>query len=183
MTRSKNNDSPYKQLKKNIRAEAVKAGINYAEAIDRRNACKETQKIDLSRGLSRRNPGRMDGFQWRGSTFIPPQRVDNGDFSADCSTDVAAERDANLGGEGAEPRQAHVVCLMDLARPAKRKVRKTQFEFVSRPKAVIALSECDEAESVFDEWDVLEDDLYDSEVSVEDDEMPPKRQYAEVMKT
>ncbi|KAL1741641.1 hypothetical protein HDZ31DRAFT_66723 [Schizophyllum fasciatum] len=183
MARSKNSNSPFKELKKNIRAEAVKNGINYAEAIDRRNACKDTQKIDLSRALSRRNPGRMDGWQWRGSTFISPHQVDNGDFrtgEADSDEEAFAEGDTY-----AHPKD-RVVCLMDFARPAKRIAPKDRFELVGRPKADAELSddEFDLLSVVTEEWEALSEDMYERDVAHE----VPKvaawggKPYAEVLK-
>ena len=137
MTRSKNSNSPFKELKKvrdaslvesacaltilisqNIRAEAFKNGIKYAEAIERRNAHTGTRMVDLSPGSGRRNPGRMDGWQWRGSTFIPPQKVDNGEFRVDEADDATLVDDE--GAYAPHPKD-RVVCLMDIARPAKRK--------------------------------------------------------------
>ncbi|KAL1664587.1 hypothetical protein GGF50DRAFT_54460 [Schizophyllum commune] len=184
MTRSKNSNSPFKELKKNIRAEAVKNGIKYAEAIERRNAHTGTRMVDLSPGSARRNPGRMDGWQWRGSTFIPPQKVDNGEFRVDEADDATLVDDE--GAYAPHPKD-RVVCLMDIARPAKRKAAKDRFELVGRPKGVIALSD-DELESVAtEEWEALSDDMYEEDVAVQRDAATKTegwglRPYAEVLK-
>jgi hypothetical protein len=72
-------------------------------------------------GIARRNPGRMDGSSWNGSTFICSRRIDGppfNDLSAEAS-DYEDDSDSHMTGFGLAP--AMINSLLDIARPAKRK--------------------------------------------------------------
>lgn len=147
-------------------------------------------QLEREPGSSRRNPGRGDGLRWRSSAYISPQKVDHDNTpeeDEDKGTTYAQANDATTAEEEDEyvPRaDDRVVCLMDIAKPAKRRgesrslmyallenmelqphtVKKHRFHAVARPESVMSFSDIGDLESVIaEEWEAL------SELCEEDD--------------
>src|SRR6266481_1638008 len=78
------------------------------------------------RAGTRRNPGRMDKFEYNGSWFICPVDVDgrHDDPENDASWEVVDSKDT-WTHEGSRTSQPIVVSLLEIARPAKEKRRNT----------------------------------------------------------
>lgn len=77
-------------------------------------------------GLVRRNPGRMDGVQWNGDSFVCARQVD-GDVTRvriHDSVDVEEQED-DLVAEHRPHDEPLVISLLDIARPAKRRGEQT----------------------------------------------------------
>lgn len=82
--------------------------------------------IPQQRGPLRRNPGRMDGTRWNGSSFICSPSIDaqtTYDLVDECDL---GESDVDWALEGQEeklPEAMLAISLFDMARPAKPKGR------------------------------------------------------------
>ncbi|KAI4519838.1 hypothetical protein K525DRAFT_205148, partial [Schizophyllum commune Loenen D] len=118
--------------------------------------------LEREPGSSRRNPGRGDGLQWRSSAYISPQKVDHDDApeeDEDKGTTHSKVKDMATAEEEDEyaPRaNDRMVCLMDIAKPAKRKVKKHRFQAAARPESVMSFSDIGDLESVItEEWEAL----------------------------
>ncbi|KAL1734471.1 hypothetical protein EV714DRAFT_280906 [Schizophyllum commune] len=155
--------------------------------------------LERELGSSRRNPGRGDGLRWRSSAYISPQKVDHDDApeeDEDKDATHAQEQDTATAEEKDEyaPRaNDRVVCLMDIAKPAKRKVKKHRFHAVARPESVMSFSDIGDLESVItEEWEALselceEDETFsligeEEEEGAEREGASGNEQYAEVGK-
>ncbi|KAL1753570.1 hypothetical protein FB107DRAFT_292333 [Schizophyllum commune] len=161
--------------------------------------------LEREPGSSRRNPGRGDGLRWRSSAYISPQKVDHDDVPEEDEvqgTTHAQEKDATTAENEDEyaPRASdRVVCLMDIAKPAKRKgescslVYKHRFQAVARPESVMSFSDIGDLESVMtEEWEALselceEEETFsligeEEEEGAEREGSSGKEQYAEVGK-
>jgi hypothetical protein len=88
-----------------------------------------TDQKTLKDPQTRRNPGRMDGVQWNGSSFVCVSNVDGNEAR---STSIVNDHDApvqasyedivsHIDVSDSTSRGAMVVSLMDIARPAKVK--------------------------------------------------------------
>ena len=81
-------------------------------------------KIPKPVGNIRRNPGRMDGVSWNGSSFICAQKVDDGSPPREEDVDDhATDFDDTTVEQTTDDRM--VVSLLDIARPAKPKGTST----------------------------------------------------------
>lgn len=108
-----------------FRAQAASKGLSFREAIVATKAKDEAEgkKIEKPVGIVRRNPGRMDGVQWNGDSFVCARQVD-GDVTRTYDVRVGAREDDNEGNAtlADETRpEPMVVSLLDIARPAKRR--------------------------------------------------------------
>jgi hypothetical protein len=110
----------------------------------------------------RRNPGRMDGLRWNGSSFICSSSIDartTYDIIDDCDI---GEWDVDLEEQEEKLSNATFsVSLLDIARPAKPRGIAKHFEVVERLPRVIALEETDDFgwEKEDEDWE----DLYGDE--------------------
>ncbi|KAL1720313.1 hypothetical protein EV715DRAFT_272159 [Schizophyllum commune] len=173
--------------------------------------------LEREPGSSRRNPGRGDGLRWRSSAYISPQMVNHDDApeeEEDKGMTHAKRKDTAAAEEEDEyvPRaNDRVVCLMDIAKPAKRKgescalvsvlfnntelkprtVKKHRFQAVARPESVMSFSDIGDLESVMtEEWEALSELCEENETFsvIEEDEIPVgvegsgNKQYAKVVK-
>ncbi|KAL1664582.1 hypothetical protein GGF50DRAFT_127062 [Schizophyllum commune] len=170
--------------------------------------------LEREPGSSRRNPGRGDGLRWRSSAYISPQIIDHDDATEedeDKGTTHSKVKDMATAEEEDEyaPRaNDRMVCLMDIAKPAKRKgesrslvsieprtVKKHRFQAAARPESVMSFSDIGDLESVMtEEWEALselcEEDETFSVIGEEDGEgegaeregASGNEQYAEVGK-
>ncbi|KAL1699674.1 hypothetical protein EV121DRAFT_283909 [Schizophyllum commune] len=166
------------------------------------------RKLEREPGSSRRNPGRGDGLQWRSSAYISPQNVDHDDApEEDEGTTHAKGKDATTAEEEDEdvPRASDgaVVCLIDIAKPAKRKgescslvsglfnntelkprtVKKHRVQAVARSESVMSFSDIGDLESVMTEdWEALselcEEDETFSLIGEEEEEEGAEREAA-----
>ena len=121
-------------------------------------------------------------MRWRSSAYISPQMVDHDDApeeDEDKGTTQAKKKDMATAEEEFEyvPRaNDRVVCLMDIAKPARRKgetcsmvsallenkelkphtVKKHRFHAVARSESVMSFSDIGDLESVItEEWEAL----------------------------
>ncbi|KAJ7702793.1 hypothetical protein B0H17DRAFT_1194661 [Mycena rosella] len=87
MTRSELSVHSPRVVRKAFRADAKDAGLTYRAAIAATKAkdAEEGKKVERPVGIIRRNPGRMDGVQWNGDSFVCARQVDG---------DVARPHDA-----------------------------------------------------------------------------------------
>ncbi|KAJ6598785.1 hypothetical protein B0H10DRAFT_2231389 [Mycena sp. CBHHK59/15] len=63
---------------KAFRAQASKAGLSYWAAVNASKELQASRKFEKPAGIIRRNPGRMDGVQWNGDSFVCATEVDDG---------------------------------------------------------------------------------------------------------
>ncbi|KAL1671513.1 hypothetical protein EV122DRAFT_295444 [Schizophyllum commune] len=156
--------------------------------------------LEREPGSSRRNPGRGDGLRWRSSAYISPQKVDHDDAPEEDEvqgTTYAKAKDATTAEEEEYAPRAddRVVCLMDIAKPAKQKIKKHRFQAVARSESVMSFSDIGDLESVMtEEWEALselcEEDETFSVIGEEEGEgegaeregASGNKQYAEVVK-
>ncbi|KAM6501473.1 hypothetical protein JOM56_004487 [Amanita muscaria] len=159
MTRSTRSVQSHKQAKKAFKQEASDAGYcSKPEVYCMWNAKVAEGVRDKARRPplhSTRNPRRMDGMKWNGSTFVCPENVEDNDFSPVlpreeywCDGDSEEVNHTNHGME---------VCLMDFARPAKPRGVKKEFEVVDKLPSVIALDEESWESYNSDDWYLPED--------------------------
>lgn len=135
--------------------------------------------------ITRRNPGRMDGAQWKGGQFICGRQIDDGDLVDHADAD-ALESHQESHQEVVEEKQRTIelnVTIMDIARPAKvkgtffflltPKINKMfcfsgvakEYDIIESVRKVIAL---EENEREVDLWEDETDDweeLYDEEIN------------------
>lgn len=104
---------------------------------------------------SRRNPGKDDGVSWNsGKSFICPAAVDGDykDTELDDETFVPARELAPA--QEMVPSPLMTICLLDIARPIKRKGLAKDFEVVKKPQHVIALEDV-EGSLEEDDWECI----------------------------
>jgi hypothetical protein len=148
-------------------------------------------KAEKNSGLVRRNPGRMDGVQWRGASFTCPNRVDDSherpdspydddDDESDFEVDFEPSQRGVHSNQTLEAR-VYTISLMDIAKPAKprgicsfsryhriplshfpRSGIAKQFEVIDSVPRVIALD--DEPEEWGADWEDVEPDTKPSTV-------------------
>lgn len=81
----------------------------------------EGKKVEKPMGIIRRNPGRMDGVQWNGDSFVCTRQVD-GDGPRAHEVGAREEDDEDVLADERRPQNGPmVVSLLDIARPAKRR--------------------------------------------------------------
>jgi hypothetical protein len=106
-----------------FRAQAASKGLSYREAIvaTKAKAEAEGKKVEKPMGIIRRNPGRMDGVQWNGDSFVCTRQVD-GDGPRAHEVGAREEDDEDVLADERRPQNGPmVVSLLDIARPAKRR--------------------------------------------------------------
>jgi hypothetical protein len=129
-------------------------------------------KAEKNSGLVRRNPGRMDGVQWRGASFTCPNRVDDSherpdspydddDDESDFEVDFEPSQRGVHSNQTLEAR-VYTISLMDIAKPAKPRGIAKQFEVIDSVPRVIALD--DEPEEWGADWEDVEPDTKPSTV-------------------
>ncbi|KAJ7626069.1 hypothetical protein FB45DRAFT_922888 [Roridomyces roridus] len=151
MTRSELNPHSPRVVRKAFRAQAKTAGLTYREAILKAKADAATEKHLTPAGVIRRNPGRMDGVQWNGDSFVCASQVDGDDVKVEVTG--VEEQDEDLAAEMRVPEEKVVVSLMDIARPAKR--RGTAKKYVVLPAIRRVKSFNDDAQS--EQWEQWEE--------------------------
>ncbi|KAJ6522474.1 hypothetical protein B0H19DRAFT_1202768 [Mycena capillaripes] len=153
MTRSELSPHSPRVVRKAFRAQAVSKGLSYREAIIATKAKDEAEdkKIEKPMGIIRRNPGRMDGVQWNGDSFVCARQVDGeGPRAHDVGAWKEDEGDAPLADETRpEPM---VVSLLDIARPAKRRGVAKKYEVLPTIRRVIELED-DAASEQWEQWE------------------------------
>jgi len=124
---------------------------------------------------SRRNPGREDGTQWNGSSFMSPADVDG--YPEDTTSDneiVLQQIIEDLTTECEYERRPMSVLLVDIARPAKAKGIAKDFEIVETPRRVVALHD--------EEGEWWESDEDWESVYAEETRHIERRTYSEVLR-
>ncbi|ESK91220.1 hypothetical protein Moror_2940 [Moniliophthora roreri MCA 2997] len=139
-----------KVAKKAFRTATRDAGIRYVDAI---TALKQTQAQEktLSNPSTRRNPGRMDGAQWNGDSFICTKDVDGHHLQSDIESDY--EDDEYEEQNCATRRQE--VSLLDMAKPMKKRGIAKHFEIVRTVQRTIPFDEGLEFEEGSECWDIM----------------------------
>jgi len=164
MTRSEQSSYSPNAAKKVFKANAKNAGMSIEVAIKTRADLLATKKIPKPVGNIRRNPGRMDGVSWNGSSFICAQKVDDGTPPREEDVDDhATDFDDTTREQTTDNRM--VVSLLDIARPVKPKGVAKEFEIVDGVQRVIALEDEDEVTEhselgVDEEWEEIYGDSH-----------------------
>ncbi|KAF7326794.1 hypothetical protein MSAN_02498900 [Mycena sanguinolenta] len=139
MTRSELSPHSPRVVRKAFRAEAASKGLSFKEAIlsAKATAAAEGKKVEKPVGIVRRNPGRMDGVQWNGDSFVCARQVD-GDTPNVEVEDEGTRTEA--GSDEQRPRgEPMVISLLDIARPAKRRGLAKKYQIVPRIGRVIEI--------------------------------------------
>ncbi|KAJ7749413.1 hypothetical protein B0H16DRAFT_1551408 [Mycena metata] len=104
MTRSELSVHSPRVVRKAFRAQATKAGLTYPAAIaaTKKREEEEGKKVEKPVGIIRRNPGRMDGVQWNGDSFVCAQQVD-GDVSRPSDAGTWDEEEHNILADDRRP--------------------------------------------------------------------------------
>ncbi|KAF8172616.1 hypothetical protein K438DRAFT_1851428 [Mycena galopus ATCC 62051] len=152
MTRSEVSPHSPRVIRKAFRAQAASKGLSYGEAVlsAKAKAAEEGKKIEKPMGIIRRNPGRMDGVQWNGDSFVCTRQVD-GDEPGRALNAVDQEDAGNEPSD--EQRPPMVVSLLDIARPAKRRGPAKKYQVLPRVQHVIELEDGTQSELWEDEWE------------------------------
>ncbi|KAF8233664.1 hypothetical protein L208DRAFT_1395398 [Tricholoma matsutake] len=121
--------------------------------------------------MVRRNPGRMDGRTWQGSTFICSRRIDCDYDDMECDAEYDERPSTPDFGVSLGDRDPMVIhSLLDIARPAKQRGVTKGFEIIQRVRDVITLEDDDDdCGSVNDDEGWSEDDLAQWREEDEDD--------------
>ncbi|KAK6984774.1 peptide hydrolase [Favolaschia claudopus] len=181
MTRSDISPHSPKVVRKAFRLQAASKGLSFKEAILANKAKDEEEGKKFHRpggSMQRRNPGRMDGVQWNGDSFVCTRQIDGDEPVTTSAPSVglifAREWESGFGDEASEEKRSYnepmVVSLMDIARPAKR--RGTRFSDMSGMQRIwdmqtehwetqSELWEIPEGDYEPDEWQELSSAMYD----------------------
>ncbi|TFK31910.1 hypothetical protein BDQ12DRAFT_68645 [Crucibulum laeve] len=128
-----------------MRAKAQSEGTSFKSTVE---ASKKSQAEKFLKTVpTRRNPGRMDGVQWNGDSFVCASKVDDGVHTVTVEPDNEDDYTALY-----KTPQAFTVSLMDIAKPAKTKGIAKEFELVEGIKHVIALDDSEYGDD-FSQWD------------------------------
>ncbi|KAJ6601726.1 hypothetical protein DFH09DRAFT_1301926 [Mycena vulgaris] len=158
MTRSELSVHSPRVVRKAFRADAKSSGLSYRAAIAATKAreAEEGKKVEKPLGIVRRNPGRMDGVQWNGDSFVCARQVD-GDLSRVHDVGAWDAEDHESGPlpeeQGREERM--VVSLLDMARPAKRRGVAKKYEVLPTIRRVIELED-DSTSEQWEQWEQWE---------------------------
>ncbi|KAJ7778016.1 hypothetical protein DFH07DRAFT_1056340 [Mycena maculata] len=156
MTRSELSPHSPRVVRKAFRAQANSAGLSFRAAIVATKAKEaEAGKVERPAGIVRRNPGRMDGVQWNGDSFVCARQVD-GDVSRRHDGSWDAEEHVNELRDGGPCDDRVVVSLMDIARPAKRRGVAKKFEVLPTIRRVIEVDDDAQSEQ-WEEWEAESD--------------------------
>ncbi|KAF8652867.1 hypothetical protein AX16_004116 [Volvariella volvacea WC 439] len=168
MTRTQLSTYSPKVAKKAFREELKQRNLTYRQGMEMRaQEEKEKTKRLYPIGTARRNPGRMDGVQWNGQSFVSPRQV-NGDVD-DLEHDEELERylykrDSSRAESKMpdylpreEEASRHVISLWDIAKPAKPRGSNKDYEVVRGVRQVIALDDDNESFAFGSELDYVED--------------------------
>ncbi|TFL07682.1 hypothetical protein BDV98DRAFT_588152 [Pterulicium gracile] len=176
MARSKTSTFSPTIVKQTVADEARSAGYGARDARRKGHAHVATLKANKAdaAGLARRNPGRMDGVQWRGVSFTCPNQVDGDDNSSDY------EEDGFDIVEVVEPRAAFTISLMDMATQSRPRGIAKQFEMVEGLPKVIVLDEDDfEQWADENEWeDLAKGETLEEPLKVSEDASRQKKSYS-----
>ncbi|KAJ7093513.1 hypothetical protein C8R44DRAFT_890733 [Mycena epipterygia] len=155
MTRSELSAHSPRVVRKAFRAQASSAGLSYRAAIAATKAkdAEDGKKVERPTGLIRRNPGRMDGVQWNGDSFVCARQVD-GDVTRplDVGAWDAEDQENTPGSEERGPQERMVVSLLDIARPAKRRGVAKKYEVLPTIRRVIELED-DAGSEQWEQWE------------------------------
>ncbi|KAJ6472846.1 hypothetical protein C8R47DRAFT_1145587 [Mycena vitilis] len=153
MTRSAVSAHSPRVLRKAFRAEAASKGLSFKQAIVANKAkdAAEGKKIEKPVGIIRRNPGRMDGVQWNGDSFVCARQVD-GDGPRGHDFGAWEEDDSIVSDEKRADNTPMVISLFDIARPAKRRGVARKYEVLPTIPRVIELED-DATSEQWEQWD------------------------------
>ncbi|KAJ7204552.1 hypothetical protein B0H12DRAFT_472288 [Mycena haematopus] len=152
MTRSELSPHSPRVVRKAFRAQAASKGLSYGEAVlaAKAKAAAEGTKVEKPLGIVRRNPGRMDGVQWNGDSFVCARQID-GD-AAEIEDEGTRTRVEVLSDEQRARNEPMVVSLLDIARPAKRRGLAKKYQIVPRVPRAIELEDGMQSEQ-WEEWE------------------------------
>ncbi|KAK7046188.1 peptide hydrolase [Favolaschia claudopus] len=129
MTRSDISPHSPRVVRKAFRAQAASKGLSFKEAIlaNKVKDEEEAKKFEKPVGGMRRNPGRMDGVQWNGDSFVCTRQIDGDEPVIVPSVGFARQWESDLGDDVSEEKPSYKEpTLMDIARPAKRRGKKNK---------------------------------------------------------
>ncbi|KAJ4474800.1 hypothetical protein C8R41DRAFT_847802 [Lentinula lateritia] len=106
------------RVAKKLKMTCMEAGMSRSDAAKLSLSCLPVPKVS---GTTRRNPGRMDGVQWKSDSFLCPERVDG--------------FESFYGDSGA-------ISLLDIARPAKSKGDYLQLSSVREYGQMLKIIHC-----------------------------------------
>ncbi|KAF7333743.1 Peptide hydrolase [Mycena venus] len=154
MTRSELSPHSPRVVRKAFRAQASSKGLSFKEAILSAKAKQEEEgkKVEKPVGIVRRNPGRMDGVQWNGDSFVCARQVDGDEPRAiDPVVEDGEDDNEALPRSHSEPM---VVSLLDIARvrPVKRRGVAKKYEMLPTIRRVIELDDGTASEQ-WEEWE------------------------------
>ncbi|KAE9396712.1 hypothetical protein BT96DRAFT_996486 [Gymnopus androsaceus JB14] len=164
MTRSSQTKYSPQATKKAWKRTCLAAGMSHSDAVIVSCSSIPGKKVSAT---DRRNPGRMDGVRWNADSFICPENVDGFESYDDSSDSEEEVYDDAMSGDSRQREQAaHVVSLLDIAKPAKPKGIAKDFEVVKGVRRVIFLEdekdwETFSQEQVDEEWEEWEE-IYES---------------------
>ncbi|KAJ7141948.1 hypothetical protein C8R43DRAFT_1131257 [Mycena crocata] len=164
MTRSELSPHSPRVVRKAFRAQANSTGLSFRAAILATKVREEEEgkKIQKPVGIIRRNPGRMDGVQWNGDSFVCARQVDGDKVHDEHVAWDAEEQEDSVQVEEVEDRrpQTHiVVSLLDIARPAKRRGAAKKSQSVPTLRRMIEFDD-DTVSEQWEQWEA-ESDAWD----------------------
>ncbi|KAJ3967802.1 hypothetical protein EV361DRAFT_928936 [Lentinula raphanica] len=153
MARSSQTKHNPRAMKKALKRTCLDAGMSRDEAVRISLSCLPTPRVS---GTTRRNPGRMDGVQWKADSFICPEHIDGPDSI--CGLDEALGESGDGSFEEDEDssvnERSHIISLLDIAKPAKPKGIKKEYEVVDNLRQVIFLDE--ELSEQWEDWEEID---------------------------
>ncbi|KAJ4473161.1 hypothetical protein J3R30DRAFT_3515299 [Lentinula aciculospora] len=142
-------------VKKTLKRTCLDAGMARNDAEEVSLSCLPAPRAS---GTTRRNPGRMDGVQWKSNSFICPEHVDGSEPYDDETYEVEkghSEEDLTNDERRESSERLHIISLLDIARPAKSKGPAKEYEIVKSVRQVIFLD--DEPSYLGEEWEDIQE--------------------------
>ncbi|KAJ3933464.1 MAG: hypothetical protein NXY57DRAFT_998688 [Lentinula lateritia] len=145
------------RVAKKLKMTCIEAGMSRSDAAKLSLSCLPVPRVS---GTTRRNPGRMDGVQWKSDSFLCPERVDGFEsFYGDSGAYEMKEEECCMNDDRWSNRTSeriHTISLLDIARPAKSKGIAKEYEVVKGVRQVIFLDDeevCQEEQ--WEEWEEI----------------------------
>ncbi|KAJ7037670.1 hypothetical protein C8F04DRAFT_1092001 [Mycena alexandri] len=158
MTRSELSVHSPRVVRKAFRAQANSAGLTYRAAIaaTKKREEEEGKKVEKPVGIIRRNPGRMDGVQWNGDSFVCARQVDGDGFRPSEAGTWDQEEHDTSADDRRPPTEPIVVSLLDIARPAKRRGVAKKYVVLPTIRRVMDLEDDTQSEQ-WEQWEAGSD--------------------------
>lgn len=121
----------------------IEAGMSRSDAAKLSLSCLPVPRVS---GTTRRNPGRMDGVQWKSDSFLCPERVDGFEsFYGDSGAYEMKEEECCMNDDRWSNRTSeriHTISLLDIARPAKSKGDYLQLSSIREYGQMLKIIHC-----------------------------------------